>query len=158
MTPHKSLEVRLVYIDFRIKCFFLYICTELTESSSLLVLTLEVMKGYQKLSPTIFAQVDFNVAKLLSPLCRVDRTDQCDPEVVIPTLQLLLDAPPDSLKWQQQVLYYEYLRASVYVYIYVARFKKAHRPNYVSVCFYNLSWQGGIYVHVTGHHCDMNML
>lgn len=104
MTPHKCLEVRLVDIGFHVSCSFLHIYTELSESSSLLVLTLEVMKGYQKLSPTIFAQVDFNVAKLLSPLSWVDRTDQCDPEVVIPTLQLLLDAPPDSLKWQQQVL------------------------------------------------------
>ena len=83
--------------------FSLLFDTELAESSSLLALTLEVMQGYQKLSPSIFAQVDFNVAKLLPSPRHGDKTERCDPEVVVPTLRLLLDAPPDSLKWQQQV-------------------------------------------------------
>ena len=79
---------------------------ELVEDSRLLTLALSVMRGYQKLSPSIFAQVDFNVAKLL-PLPTVgphgNMEQSCDSHVMIPTLLLLLDSPPDSWKWQQQV-------------------------------------------------------
>ena len=77
--------------------------TELSESNSLLALTVAVMQGYQKLFPAIFAQADFSVAKLIpSPSC-VDRALSCDSEVLVSTLQLLLDTPPDGLMWQQQV-------------------------------------------------------
>ena len=80
------------------------------EDSRLLALALTVLRGYQKLSPSIFAQVDFNVAKLLpslppsptvGPYGNVEKS--CDSHVMLPTLLLLLDSPPDSLKWQQQV-------------------------------------------------------
>ena len=77
--------------------------TELSESNSLLALTVAVMQGYQKLFPAIFAQADFSVAKLIpSPSC-TDEALSCDSEVLVSTLQLLLDAPPDGLMWQQKV-------------------------------------------------------
>lgn len=78
-------------------------CLELAENSSLLALTVAVMQGYQKLFPAIFAQADFSVAKLIPPLSSVDQARSCDSEVLVPTLQLLLDAPPGGLMWQQQV-------------------------------------------------------
>lgn len=78
-------------------------CLELAENSSLLALTVAVMQGYQKLFPAIFAQADFSVAKLIPPLSSVDQTRSCDSEVLVLTLQLLLDAPPGGLMWQQQV-------------------------------------------------------
>ena len=88
---------------------YLHSYPELVEDSSLLALALTVMRGYQKLSPTIFAQVDFNVAKLLPSLPPPPAIGpqgnnmSCDSHVMLPTLLLLLNAPPDSLKWQQQV-------------------------------------------------------
>ena len=76
---------------------------ELAENNSLLALTVAVMQRYQKLFPAIFAQADFSAAKLIPPLSSVDQARSCDSEVLVPTLQLLLDAPPDGLMWQQQV-------------------------------------------------------
>lgn len=83
----------------------LYLLAELTEDNLLLSLALAAMQGYQRLSPSIFSQVDFNVAQLLFPPPSGSHDDQGshDPQVMLPTLQLLLDVPAESLKWQQKV-------------------------------------------------------
>ena len=72
------------------------------EGSSLLCLTLTVLRGYQAISPLVFVQVDFNVAKLL-PSTGVDKMTSSDIDVLTEALQVLLESPLGSLKWKQLV-------------------------------------------------------
>ena len=90
----------------------------LLEDSSLLSLCLTVMRGYQRLSPSLFVQADFNPAKLLPSLSQLQATattsSSCgktsvlsghlgNPAVLEATLRLLEEAPSDYFKWKQQV-------------------------------------------------------
>lgn len=61
-----------------------------------------MLRGYQKLSPLLFVQVDFNVAKLL-PSTGIDEMTSSDLAVVAEALQVLLESPLGSLKWKQLV-------------------------------------------------------
>ena len=75
---------------------------ELYEGSSLLCLTLTVLRGYQAISPLVFVQVDFNVAKLL-PSTGADKMTSSDIDVLTEALQISLESPLGSLKWKQLV-------------------------------------------------------
>ena len=100
-----SLSLSLSFL-ITVFSFYVYLSTffspEVSESSSLLYLTLVVLHHYQSLSPQLFMQVDFNVAKLL-PSIDVQDNKSHDPDVLRETLQILLDAPSGFLKWNQLV-------------------------------------------------------
>lgn len=62
-----------------------------------LVQTLEVMQLYQQLSPTLFAQVGFSVAKLLSETAGAGGI-LVDPRVLSATLKLVMEASQESFR------------------------------------------------------------
>ena len=76
--------------------------SELSKTNTLLSLTTVVMCGYQSLCPSLYAQVDFGLHRLLPPLNASHQLDEDSPmmahEVLLPSLQLLLDAPQDGMK------------------------------------------------------------
>ena len=76
----------------------------LLEDSSLLSECLAVMRGYQLLSPSLFAQADFNPTKLLPSLLELQAGGHtAHPTVLASTLRLLEEAPGDYFNWRQQV-------------------------------------------------------
>jgi hypothetical protein len=77
----------------------------LEDPSGLLTGCLEVMRGYQTLSPSLFLQADFNPVRLLPSLAHLatDRATPVPPSVLTATLRLLEEIPSDLVKWQQQV-------------------------------------------------------
>ena len=77
----------------------------LEDPSGLLTGCLEVMRGYQTLSPSQFLQADFNPVRLLPSLAHLatDRATPVPPSVLTATLRLLEEIPSDLFKWQQQV-------------------------------------------------------
>ena len=91
----------VVFLPHTILCTLLMFA-ELYEGSSLLCLTLTVLRGYQAISPLVFVQVDFNVTKLL-PSTGVDKMTSSDINVLTEALQILLESPLGSLKWKQLV-------------------------------------------------------
>ncbi|CAI8045559.1 Nucleolar pre-ribosomal-associated protein 1, partial [Geodia barretti] len=76
----------------------------LEDPSGLLTGCLEVMRGYQTLSPSQFLQADFNPVRLLPSLAHLatDRATPVPPSVLTATLRLLEEIPSDLFKWQQQ--------------------------------------------------------
>ncbi|XP_068755165.1 nucleolar pre-ribosomal-associated protein 1-like isoform X2 [Montipora capricornis] len=68
---------------------------DVTSPSILHAQSLKVILGFQTLQPSIFSHINFDLKKLLPEL---DST----PIVQQLTLQILLQAPPGSLKWHQQ--------------------------------------------------------
>ena len=61
-----------------------------------------MLRGYQIISPLLFVQVDFNVAKLL-PQTGIDEMTSSDNGVLTEALQILLESPLGYLKWKQLV-------------------------------------------------------
>ena len=75
--------------------------SDLAGNSVLLSLTLQVLGGYQKLSPDIFTQVNFNPAKLLPSLLSHDSDkESCDPDILVLVLQLNLNVC-NGRSWNQ---------------------------------------------------------
>lgn len=83
----------------------------LLEGPALISQCLVVMRGYQCLSPSLFAQADFNPAKLLPSLSDLQVAKQkpascghtTHPAVMMATLALLEEAPGDYFKWRLRV-------------------------------------------------------
>lgn len=79
-----------------------YFCTELAKDNTLLSLTTVVMRGYQTLCPSLYSQVEFGLHRLLPPLNASQQLEEDSPllarEVLLPSLQLLFDAPQDGTK------------------------------------------------------------
>ncbi|XP_064405928.1 nucleolar pre-ribosomal-associated protein 1-like isoform X3 [Halichondria panicea] len=71
---------------------------ELQESPDLLSVWLEVLRYYQTLSPTIFLVAGYNLTKLLPTV----GGKGIPSAVVMPTIQLLTEAPVGSIKWTQK--------------------------------------------------------
>ena len=84
---------------------YIYIHTVLLEDSRLLQLCVSVMRGYQLLSPSVFAQTGFPLGKLIPslPSLREGRGRECGEAVLMATLSLLQEAAGDCVKWKQQV-------------------------------------------------------
>lgn len=91
--------------------FFTILSPALLEGPALISHCLVVMRGYQRLSPSLFAQADFNPAKLLPSLSDLQVAKQksvsyghsTHPDVMMATLALLEEAPGDYFKWRLQV-------------------------------------------------------
>ncbi len=79
---------------------------ELQESPDLLSVWLEVLRYYQTLSPTIFLVAGYNLTKLLPTV----GGKGIPSAVVMPTIQLLTEAPVGSIKWTQKVCLWEEFR------------------------------------------------
>ena len=72
------------------------------EPHDIVVNILEVMQLYQQLSPTLFSQVGFSVAKLLSQAAGSSGLS-ADPRVLSPTLKLVLETTQESLRCLHEV-------------------------------------------------------
>ena len=84
-------------------CVLLLHCPELVKNPrDILIQTLEVMQLYQQLSPALFAQVGFSVAKLLFEVTGNDGM-LADPCVLSPMLKLVMEATHESLRCLQEV-------------------------------------------------------
>ena len=81
-----------------------FLClSELTKNPrDIVIKTLKVMQLYQQLSPTLFAQVGFSVAKLLSETAG-SRGLLADPCVLSPTLKLVMETTQESLRCLHEV-------------------------------------------------------
>lgn len=81
----------------------IFFSLDVSSGNHLLCLSLNLLRLYQTLSPELFVQVDFNLAKLLPTSGVGDKARLSDSEVLKNTLQIVLDSPSGCLKWKQLV-------------------------------------------------------
>ena len=83
--------------------FVIHSYPEVSESNALMCLTLIILRHYQNLSPQLFMQADFSVAKLLPSTDVQNKRLSQNPDVLRETLQILLGVPSGCLKCSQLV-------------------------------------------------------